>query len=87
MARATVEGSRLAAGLQHEDQLLEELDHQLGVRSFHRDAITLHHDLVVRERLLDLTQMFVARPEQPGHQVVARDEAFGAQGRGHGAFT
>jgi hypothetical protein len=37
--------------------------------------------------MLYLTEILVARAEQPGHQVVAGDEAFGAQRRGHGAFT
>ena len=59
----------------------------LGVGSLDRDAVALHHDLVVREGLLDLTEVLVAGAEQPGHQVVAGDEAFGAQGGGHGAVT
>ena len=43
----------------------------------------LHDDLLVGERLLDLAQVRVAGAEQPGHQVVARHEALGAQGRRH----
>ena len=49
------------------------------------DAVALHHDLVVGEGLLDLAQVLVAGSEQAGHQVVAGDEALGAQGGGHEA--
>ena len=78
-------GVEVPAGLHHEDELLEELHHQFGVGALDGDAVALHHDLVVGEGLLDLAEVLVAGPEQPGHQVVPRDEAFGAQGRGHGA--
>ena len=50
-----------------------------------RDPVALDDDLLVGERPLDLAQVLVAGPEQPGHQVVAGDEALGAQGRGHDA--
>ena len=40
-------------------------------------------DLLVGEGLLDLAQVLVAGAEQAGHEVVAGDEALGAQGGGH----
>ena len=73
--RAKVDEVEVPAGLHHEDELLEEAHHDLGVGTFDRDAVALHHDLVVREGLLDLAQVLVAGPEQAGHEMVPGDEA------------
>jgi hypothetical protein len=43
----------------------------------------VYDDLVVREGLLDLTQVLVAGAEKSGQEVVPRHEALGAQGGGH----
>jgi len=73
--------------LEHEDELVEKPDDELGLRALHRDAVALHDDLLVGEGLFDLAQVGVARPEQPGHEVIAGDEALGAQGGRHDGFT
>ena len=73
------------AGLHHDDELVEEPYHHLGLGTLDGDAVALHHDLLVGEGLLDLAQVLVPGPEQAGHQVVAGDEDLGAEGRGHEA--
>jgi hypothetical protein len=75
------------ARLEHEDQLLEEADDDLGGGALHRDAVALHDDLLIGEGLFDLPQVRVAGAEQAGHEVVARDEALGTKGGGHVPVT
>ena len=85
MVRATVDESRFRPACTMRMSSSKRRTTTLGVGTLDRDAVALHHDLVVGEGLLDLAQVLVAGPEQPGHQVVAGDEALGAQGRGHDA--
>ena len=75
------------AGLEHQDELVEEPDHDLGGRALDRDAVALDDDLLVGEGLLDLAQVLVPRAQQPRQEVVAGDEALGAQGGRHSMVT
>src|SRR5690606_1857314 len=58
--RALVE---LVPALEQADELLEQAPHTLGIGATHRDLVAAHDDGRIRELLLDLPQVGVARPQ------------------------
>ena len=59
--------------LHEDDELFEDLAHELGVGAVDGDLVAPYVDVGFVERALDLAQQLVARPEERGHEVVARD--------------
>ena len=59
--------------LDEHDKLFEDLAHELGIGAVDCDLVTPHVDVGIAEGALDLAQQLIARTEERGHEVVARD--------------